>query len=159
MSGALLKISGGNLTSTGTRQVVYNNTGGTVEISGNAYLSSTATGTPTNTTMARGTVQNLTGGTVSITGGTIIGVNQQAVSNDGILTIGNKDGTISTTIPEIRGETYGIVSTGTLNYYDGKTLGITGAINGTVSDIESNSQMSSDTEVINNKTYIVNYLT
>ena len=159
MGGALLKISGGNLTSTGTRQVVYNNTGGTVEISGNAYLSSTATGTPTNTTMARGTVQNLTGGTVSITGGTIIGVNQQAVSNDGNLTIGNKDGTISTTIPEIRGETYGIVSTGTLNYYDGKTLGITGAISGTVSDIESNSQMSSDTEVINNKIYIVNYLT
>ncbi len=158
-NGATLKVSGGNLTSTGTRQVIYNNNGGTVEISGNAYLSSTATGAPSNTTMGRGTVQNMAGGTVNITGGTIIGVNQQAISNEGNLTIGDKDGSIIASTPVIRGETYGIVNDGTMfNFYDGKIMGITGTVNGSIDDIETNSQIQSTTEVVDSKTYNVNYL-
>ena len=46
-SGARLVISGGNIIATGTRGAIYN-TGGTVEISGTAYLSSAAVGRPDN---------------------------------------------------------------------------------------------------------------
>lgn len=159
-NGGRLIISGGRLTSTGTRQVVYNNAGGIVEISGDAYLSSTASGNPTSNqvTLGRATVQNLKNGIINIYGGTIIGINQQAISNEGTMNIGTKDGTISTTTPLIRGETYGIVSNSTLNYYDGNTMGIVGAISGTVNDIESNSQFVDGSEVVNNKTYLSKHL-
>ena len=158
-SGAKVIITGGNLTSTGSRQVIYNN-GGEVTISGNAYLSSTTIGSPSSNyaSLARATVQNLVNGVVNINGGTIIGVNQQAVSNEGTLNIGIKDGNINSSTPIIRGETYGIVSIGTLNYYDGITMGITGAINGSVNDIETNSQFIEGIETINNKTYSSKHL-
>ena len=157
-SGAKVIITGGNLTSTGSRQVIYNN-GGEVTISGNAYLSSTTIGSPSGNyaSLARATVQNLVNGVVNINGGTIIGVNQQAVSNEGTLNIGSKDGNINSS-PIIRGETYGIVSIGTLNYYDGITMGITGAIDGSVNDIETNSQFVDGIETINNKTYSSKHL-
>ena len=63
------------------------------------------------------------------------------------MTIGIKDGIISTTSPIIRGNTYGIESTKTLKIYDGKIMGITGAISGTVNEIETNSQLVDGTEV------------
>ena len=159
-NGGRVIITGGNLTSTGTRQVIYNRAGGIVDISGSAYLSSTTTGTPSGneSSLARATVQNLRNGTMNITGGTIIGVAQQAISNEGTLNIGSNDGTIDTLSPNIRGETYGIVSVGTLNYYDGITMGITGAIDGTVTGIETNSHFIDGTELIDSKTYLSKYL-
>ena len=95
---------------------------------------------------------------MNITGGTIIGVAQQAVSNEGTLNIGSNDGTIDTISPNIRGETYGIVSVGTLNYYDGITMGITGAIDGTVTGIENGSHFIDGTELVDSKTYLSKYL-
>ena len=155
-----LKVNGASIVATGTRQAIYNY-GGIVEITGNAYLSSVTTGKPTSAALERATVQNLLNGTMTITGGTIVGVNQQAISNEGTLIIGIKeDGNISTTSPSIIGKTYGIkgTNTGTISFYDGIIKGITGTISGIIDDQEPNTQIISGTEVIDGKTYITNHL-
>ena len=150
-------ITGGSIIATGTRQALYNDNG-IVEISGNAYLSSTASGKPTGSSMGRSTVQNLAGGTITITGGTIVGTVQQAVSNEGILNIGTKDTNIDTTTPVIIGETCGLKTASTFNFYDGIIKGITGGISGSINDQETNAQIHHGSETINNKTYITDYL-
>lgn len=152
-TGADFTITGGNIIATGDRQAIYNY--GNVLITGDAYLSSKATGTPQTTTMGRATIQNLTGATTTITGGVIVGEVQQAISNDGTLIIGTKDGSINNSSPVIRGETVGIDNRGTFNFYDGIVKGVTGTILGTVSDIEDNSQRVISTE---GTTYITEYL-
>ncbi len=157
-----LHISGGNVISTGTRSAVYNIAGGYVEISGNAYLSATATGVPnTTTTLERATVQNLLNGTVKITGGTIVGVYQQAISNEGNLTIGdNTDGNLSTVSPEIQGKTYGIRSTVAFDFYDGVVKGITDAIDNEINVVQTDSSYSivHGTETIGSDSYKTSYL-
>ena len=155
-SGATFKISGGSIIATGARQAIYNS--GTAEISGTAYLSSGTTGTQQGYTLSRGTVQNLSTGTLNITGGTIIGTKQLAVSNEGTMTIGIKDGSISNTSPIIQGETYGIVSNNIFNYYDGTIKGISGAISGSLTEIETGAQIMNGSEVIDGKTYITEFL-
>ena len=117
--GAVLRITGSNIISTGTRQAIYNKSRATVEINENSTIISSATGTPDTTTIPRGTIQNLSGGIIKINGGTIIGTNQQAISNEGLLTIGNKDNNINSSTPIIQGETYGIISTNSIYFYDG----------------------------------------
>ena len=151
--GGKLYVTGGNIIATGTRQAIYNLAGGYVEISG-GYLSSVTTGKPTNSNMDRATVQNLTGGEIKITGGTIIGVNQQAVSNEGTLTLGVEDGQISSSSPVIQGNTIGIKTDGTFNFYDGIVKGKSSpVIDGTITNIESGSVPVSGTEVIDDTTY------
>ena len=157
-SGGRIIVSGGSIIATGTRQAIYNNSGGTVEITGDAYLSSTAAGKPTGSNMERATVQNLAGGTLIITGGTVVGVNQQAVSNEGTLTVGTNDGTINAQTPVIMGKTYGLKNASTFNFYDGIIKGITGAISGTITNQETNSQIVNGTETINGKTYKTQHL-
>lgn len=157
-SGGRIIVSGGSIVSTGTRSAIYNEAGGIVEISGDSYLSSTATGNPSGSPMERGTVHNLLGGTVTITGGTIVGVNQQALSNQGNMTIGvENDGSVSNTSPVIIGNTSGVKNTGTLNIYDGIIKGKTDSIAGTVSDTEDNSTRVDSTEVIDGTTYQTTY--
>lgn len=153
-----LKINGIRVTATGNRQAIYNYASGTVEISGNAYLSSSTTGKPTTTTLDRATVQNEAGATIVITEATIVCDTQDAIANEGTLTIGVKDGNINTSVPTMTGERYGINNIGTVNFYDGTAKGITSADTGTPSDIESNSQIASNTETIDGKTYITEYL-
>lgn len=148
-----LKVINLTIHATGQKQAIYNN-GGHLLITGNSYLYSEATGIRENENLERATVQNIGSGTIVITGGTIVGKNQQAISNEGSLTIGTKnDGNIDTSVPEIIGNTYGIVSLGTINFYDGVIKGITGSINGTVDDIETNTQIKDGIEVIGVKTY------
>ena len=144
-SGGKLYVSGGSIIATGTRQAIYND-GGTTYISGTAVLRSS--------TNERATVQNHSG-TVNITGGTIISTGFSAVLNESGKTcnIGTKDGNIDTTSPVIQGTEYGINNSGTLKFYDGDIKGITDAINGTVSDKETNSQIVNGTEVISGTTY------
>ena len=157
-SGGRIIVSGGSIVSTGTRSAIYNEAGGIVEISGDSYLSSTATGNPSGSPMERGTIHNLVGGTVTITGGTIVGVNQQALSNQGNMTIGvENDGSVSNTSPVIIGNTSGLKNTGTLNIYDGIIKGKTDSIVGTVSDTEDNSTRVDSTEVIDGTTYQTTY--
>lgn len=157
--GSFLRVNGTRIIATGERQAVYNYSPGTVEITGNTYLESNATGTPTTTPLERSTLQNESGGTIIVTGGTIISSTQHAISNAGTLTVGVKDGNIDTSIPLIIGKRYGINNSGTVNFYDGITKGITDAMNVTASDIENNSQVTSGTEVIDGQTYNTEYLT
>lgn len=158
-SGAKLMISGGNIISTGTRGAVYNK-GGTVEISGSAYLTSTASGKPENSKFDRATINNTENGKLIITGGEIIGVNQEALNNDekSTLTIGLKDGTINNSTPIIRGKRYGMVNTGIFNYYDGIIKGITGTISGKITNMEENSKRTTGTETIDENLYQIEYL-
>lgn len=151
-----LTIDGVEIIATGNRQAIYI-TGGTAEITGDSYLSSKTSGKPTGSNMERGTVQVVSGSLI-ITSGTIIGTNQQAVSNEGTVTIGTDDGSVDTTAPVLMGAVYGIKSTGTLNFYDGIIKGRTSAINGTVTDMDSNSTVQNGTETISGKAYQTAYL-
>ena len=156
--GGTLKISGGNILAKGTRGSIYN-TGGNIEISGSAYLCSAATGSASNGALGRATINNLQNGTVTVTGGTIIGLNQQALSNENAtLIIGTKDGNIDTTSPTIVGETYGLVHTSTFNFYDGTIKGIQAAISGDITEREEDSQIVDGTYVDGEKTYLTQHL-
>ena len=118
-----LIISGGTVTSTGTKQAIYNDKG-RLEISG-GYFSSVSS--------QRATIQNQAGGTLIITGGTIISKtangNYGAVQNNGIMTIGTQDGSVSKTSPLIQGVTYGIYASTNFTFNDGIIKGKTAAIN------------------------------
>ena len=149
-------MSGGQILATGSRQAIYNLSGGYVEISGSAYLSSKTSGRPTNSNLDRATIQNLAGGTAVITGGTIVGEVQNAIANEGTITIGTKDGNIVTSTPIIRGQTLGIENEGTFNFYDGKIMGITGTIQGNTNDLDGT--ITNSTETFNGKTYVTAYL-
>ena len=152
-----LIITGGSISSTGGRAAVYNLANGNVEISGNAHLSSTASGSVDG--MERGTAQNLANGTMTITGGTIEGTAGPAISNKGILTLGEKDGNISNTSPvAISKTTYGLKNYSTLNFYDGIIKGITNVISGNITAQEDNSQIVDGTETIDGTTYKTAYL-
>ena len=144
-------ISGGEIHGTGSKQAVYNN-GGNLTITGDALL--------TNTSNQRAAVHNLNGGTMTITGGTIISNSHAGVNNDkSTMTIGTNDGTINTT-PIIQGKTYGITSTSNYKLYDGIVKGITNAVNdqAKITEIADNSQITTSTESIDNKTYKTLYL-
>ena len=105
--------------------------------------------------MERGTVQNLANGKIIIKGGTIEGTNGLAISNKGILTLGEKqDGNISNTSPIVIGKaSYGLKTSGTFNFYDGIIKGISDAISGSISDQEPNTQIINGTETIDGQTY------
>lgn len=157
-TGADFTISGGSIIATGERQAIYNF--GNVLITGDAYLSSRASGLSQQqyTTLKRATVQNLPGATTTITGGVVVSEEQQAISNDGTLIMGTKDGNINSSSPVIKGKTIGIDNLGTYNFYDGIVKGITGTISGNVSDIEDNSHRVTSTEVIDGTTYYTEYI-
>ena len=108
--------------------------------------------------MDRGTVQVLEGGTLTVTGGTFIGINQQAVSNEGTLIIGVEDGILDNTTPVFQGATYGIKSSVPFEFYNGIAKGLTGGISGTVSAMEQNSRLATGTETIGSDTYHTAYL-
>ena len=145
---AVLNVVGGSIIATGTRQAIYNN-GGTVNISGTAYLSAT--------TPERAAVQN-NSGTMNITGGTIVSSGFSAVVNKATMTIGVSDGNIDTTAPVIKGYIYGVDNTKTLNFYDGILKGETNSINGSISNIESNSTRVDSIEIIDGTEYKITYL-
>ncbi|MBR3152926.1 MAG: InlB B-repeat-containing protein [Clostridia bacterium] len=148
-----LIINNTSINATGQKQVVYNN-GGNLEITGNSHLTSKTTGTPRDATLERGTIQNINNGKVTILEGIIECSTQSAVSNEGTLIIGVKgDGNIDTDSVVMVGKTYGIISLGTLSFYDGIAKGIIDSISGTIDDIEDDTQIKNDTEVIDSDTY------
>ena len=150
-------VNNANVTSSGLRQAMYIYGEGTAEIKGDSYLFSETSGSATGSSIERGTVTNLKDGTLIITGGTIVGKKQQAVSNEGNMIIGTLGDGIDTTTPVFIGETYGIKSLVTFEYYDGIAKGITNGIYGETT-IEENTVITSGTEVINGKTYKTQYL-
>ena len=163
--GATAYISGGNLIGTSTLkgQAVYNK-GGTVEISGTAYLSSVSTNRPTVHHLDYNSNIAIT----RILGGTIIGTSYYAVGNEkgaNAVEIGSKDGNVSTTTPVIQSGTYGISSysnnDGRFKFYDGIIKGKTGAINNEatlITDVENYCEIVHSQETINNQTYQTAYL-
>ena len=151
-------ITGGNLISTGEKSVIYN-LGGTIEISGNPYLSSETSGAYNN--RERGTIQNLQSGSLTITGGTIEGVKGPAISSDGTFILGTEgDGQVSRTSPVIIGKTYGIRNYNTFYFYDGIVKGEDKAFyNQTqITGIEIGYNILNNHETINNTTYQTAYL-
>ncbi len=151
-------INSVNIMATGTRQAVYNYGGGYAEISGTAYISSKTTGTPAGSSMDRGTVQNLANATLVIRGGTIVGINQQGVSNDGTLTIGDDDGIVDNSNINIRGATYGVKSSTAFDFYDGILKGKNGAVSGTIGNWDTNYNLTDGLETIEGYPYYTKYL-
>ena len=150
-----LTITGGTISTTGTKQAVYNN-GGIVTITGTANLHSTSN--------QRATVHNLAGGTMTITGGTIVSTRFAAVDNmGGTVIIGIEDGNINTSSPVIQGNTYGITSTNTnaqihpeFSFYDGIIKYRTDIYNDAkiaLDETEGNLDFFCSTEVISGVTY------
>ena len=141
-----LTMTGGNIIATGTRQAIYNN-GGTAEISGTAYLSTTSN--------QRGAIQNLANGTVVIKGGTIVATRYSSIKNDANLTIGVKDGVVNKNTPVIQGSINGITSTVNYNFYDGIIKGITAAVDdeNDIVDIETGMELLHSTETIGGSAY------
>ena len=119
-SDGVLIMTGGEITSTGSKQCIYN-FGGRVELSGSVYLK--------NYSNQRAAFQNLENGTAYIKGGTIISDKQQAVNNEsGTLIIGEEDGTYNVTSPVLKGKTYGLTTAVDISMYDGILEGQTAAI-------------------------------
>lgn len=156
-SGGDLTISGGNITvGVGGKQAVYNN-GGTLAISGSAYISSEGT----SGSNQRATVHNVKSGDLTITGGTIKSTNFIAVYNElGTMTIGIQGGNVDKTSPVMQGGTYGVSSTPNFEFYDGIAKGKLGAM-GDVSKItgkETGYGIANSQELINGETYKTAYL-
>ncbi len=143
------EMTGGEIEATGQRQAIYND-GGTVTISGTAVLSAA--------TPVRGTVQNHTaGGTITILGGTIISPNFSAVVNEaGTLVLGDDDGTIDATTPILRGKDNAVVNSATFNFFDGKLMGKSGRVSGSITNHAGN--YVDVTETFSGDTYFVRYL-
>ena len=145
-------ITGGNVTA--TAQGIYNSKG-TITITGGKVTGSgyginnnsgnvTMTGGDIVTTYGRGIYNN--SGVITVTGGSVTSTStsyEGIYNGSGTLTIGEKGGEVNTTVPEIKGARYGVNSTtsGTVNFYDGVVKGITGAFNGTVTELEPNYQI------------------
>ena len=155
---ARLIVEDATITSTGKRQVIYNEKG-YVEIRGSSHLTSAAEGKKDGQTLERGTINNCSEGTLVVLGGVIECSTQSAISNSGTLIVGTPGGNISTSNPVFIGNTYGIHSDGTLEYYDGIAKGKISAIQGTVGTREPGTQFVDGTETINGVTYKTAYLT
>ena len=149
-------MTGGSITSTGERAAVYNINNGKASISGNSTLTSNASGTYkyNNVNIDRGTIMNMNNTTETIiTGGNIICTKSYAISNVGTITLGVKDdGIINAVDPMIRGKGYGIKNTNIFNYYDGIIKGINDAVNGSISD-QQTQNIINGTEQIDDNTY------
>lgn len=157
-AGATFEISSGSIIATGQRQAIYDS-GGTVRISGDAYLSSKA---KVENNKPRGTVQNeVATSNIYITGGTIISTatNGIGVTNVGTLTVGVDDGNVSTSTPIIRGIGKGIHNTNTLYIYDGILQSKNTPLSGSYTAIDANSTPATGTELIGGETYNTWYLT
>lgn len=152
-------MSGGQIITTGTRQAIYNDKG-YVEISGTAYLNSMAIAKPTQSTMERATIQNLQNSTLIISGGTIVGGKQQAISNEGTMTIGTEDGNVNINTPVFIGATYGIKSSTDFGFYDGIMKGKTAAINNVskITEKETGYNITNGVETIEGQQYKTGYL-
>lgn len=134
------------LISASVRQAIYNNRG-TVTIRGNCQLSSSST--------IRAAVQNQRNSTMTIIDGSITSTGYSALVNNGTMTIGTKDGNVSTTAPYIKGINYGLETTNDTNFYDGIIWGQNKSIStpAKVIDIETGYDITSLTDSFDGVVY------
>ena len=162
VSSSTATITGGNITATSTNGTAYGahaNTGssnpGTVNVSGGTINATSTNSTAYAINTAKGTI---TGGKAH---GSTYGILAGNISN--IITIGdNTDDTLSTTSPEIIGDTYAVYS-GSIYFYDGILKGQLGTDSGAYFDrnikqIADNTSIHIDTEIIDGTEYEVKYL-
>ena len=152
----VMKLIDVSVYATGSKQAVYNN-GGTLEISGNTYLS--------NTSSNRAALHNLndstkhTTGIINIISAEIVSNNAQAIAvESGTVNVGVKDGVIDNSSITATGKTYGITNLGTFNFYDGVLKGKSDAINGTAAgEYDTGASLVTGTETISGATYKTAY--
>lgn len=144
--GGTFIMSGGRIIATGTKQAIFND-GGSLLITGSAYLSSTST--------QRGAVTNSSSGTVAITGGTIISTGHSGVVNSATIIIGTEDGDNNPSSLVIQGAKYGIETSIDLGFFDGTIKGKNGPIDnpGRIVSIETGYDKVETTERIGGVTY------
>lgn len=143
-SNGIINVSGGTIT--GGTHGIYNNANGTINVSGSTTSITGTTdqgirGCSGNVTVSDGTITGAThgisvrndsnnnSGSIIITGGTITG-NQYGLyaAGNSTITLGNNDGTVSKTTPEIISNATsshaGVYTEGntTFNFYDGKVV-------------------------------------
>ena len=157
-NGGTLTLNGVNITCTGNKQALFVR-GGTTIIENGSHLESAASGqSAEGAKLIRGTVHILSGGIVEVKNATIVGVSGNAISNEGTMTIGVKDGNIDNTSVTVLGKVDGVENVSILNFYDGIIKGVDAAIVGPITEIEDNSHMVDGTEVIDGVTYNTKYL-
>ena len=76
-----------------------------------------------------------------------------AIENSGTLTLGQDDGTVSQELITIEGTTYGIINTGTVNFYDGAIIGTT-AVQGNIANKPSGYEVKTTIEDGKEKYYL-----
>ena len=155
-----VEINNVNITKSGRGVCVYNGGTGNVKISNSEFKSEQNTIENNGTMEIENSIINQTSknygavynekGSITVKGGSITGINYAINVGKGTLTLGEKDGIVSTEIPAITGTTYGIYNMeGTFNFYDGIIKGTT-AIQQYIHDTEISYdvQMSTDEENI-----------
>ena len=137
---------------------LYNNGGESIidTSSGTAYISNNSTLTVSNSTLnsvnsSNRVFNNRYKGTLNITSGNYTSGSTECIYNDeGVLNIGEKGGIISITSPVIQGSKYAVNNAGTFNLYDGKLIGGTAPVSGTITEIEPGYKLSISDDTTNN---------
>ena len=138
--------------------VLNNNSGSSIidTLSGTAYISNNSTLTVSNSTLnsvnsSNRVFNNRYKGTLNITSGNYTSGSTECIYNDeGVLNIGEKGGVISITSPVIQGSKYAVNNAGTFNLYDGKLIGGTAPVSGTITEIELGYKLSISDDTTNN---------
>ena len=138
--------------------VLNNNSGSSIidTLSGTAYISNNSILTVSNSTLnsvnsSNRVFNNRYKGTLNITSGNYTSGSTECIYNDeGVLNIGEKGGVISITSPVIQGSKYAVNNAGTFNLYDGKLIGGTAPVSGTITEIELGYKLSISDDTTNN---------
>jgi len=131
----------------GTIEVLQDNQGMIIQNAGNINTLTTNDGTFIQNNGTTGSITNRQGN-VTILEGTV-----DSINSTGTVTIGTKDGIVKGDSPVITGNSdntttyYGITNDGgQLYFYDGTIKGATAAINGTITEIEENTELLISTD-------------
>ena len=143
-----ITVNNGNITGN-VNGITSSHSSGTITINNGNIIGETGSGLVTSTTSY-------------INGGNLEGYQYglHAKNSSTVTQIGNNDGTINIDAPIIKGDLYGlyISDSSTVNFYDGIIKGITGRHSGVITSIASHAQIFEDEEVINEETYLTEYL-
>jgi len=156
-SGSSVKITGGHISASSPTRTAYGvrtpNSTGSVEISDGIIEARSDSSVAYGVYASSGT----------ITGGKLYGSTYGlSTTRSNAFTIGNDDGTISTTSPEIIGDSYAVYD-GQISFYDGVLKGQLGTDSGAnfdrnIKSIATDSAIQTTTETIDGTEYEVKYL-